>query len=303
MPGLKQIRRRIVSVRNTKQITRAMKLVSAAKLHRAQDQLISVRRFGEHLNAVLAALSESLPADFTHPLLKHRADDEAPDNKEHRAPRRVVAVSGERGLCGAFNTNIAKQIQVDELSSAEGQELTEFVAIGRRAVANLRRLGGRLVAEYEGLPEDPSKWPIAELADSLSTALSSGECSEVVIYYTRFASALTQQVCSEPLLPLDLSTPSPLAGVAGIEGWRTQFEPEPQRIFESLLPIVLNLKLLQAAVESKASEHAARMTAMDSATRNADELIEKLQLFYNRARQNAITRDLIDIVGGAEAQK
>lgn len=297
MSGLKTIRRRIASVKNTKQITRAMKLVSAAKLRRAQELAETGAAFSSHLDRVVATVLSGVQADFQHPLLEKRREI----NKQ-----RFVVISGERGLCGGYNANVIKAVQGNERISLE---TSEFVCIGRRTVSAARRLGWNIVAEHEQLAEDATKWPIDDIAETLIRDFSSGRCDEVVIYYTRFVSALNQQVTRVPLLPLGSLTPVEEFSRDVAEGHRENsevpgvvgFSPKPEEILRSLIPLLIKTKLYQAGLQAKASEHAARMTAMDAATNNANDLIDKLRLFYNRARQSTITRELIDIIGGAEA--
>jgi F-type H+-transporting ATPase subunit gamma len=290
---LKEIRRRIASVSNTKQITRAMKLVSAAKLRRAQEAAIGGRAFSDRLGGVLAKVSAGLPDNFSHPLLERRGEIKT---------RTIIVISGERGLCGAYNSNVYKAVVAqDDFAAAE----TQIVAIGRRTSAAARSRGWTLKASFEGLSEDAASWPISDIVDALIEDFVSGKSDEVVLYFTKFVSAMTQQVERETLLPFGAGEFSKAGESNGdpeaLEG--AKYDPSPEEIFARLIPLVIKTKLTQAALESKASEHAARMTAMDSATRNANDLIDKLRLFYNRARQSAITTELIDIVGGAEAQK
>lgn len=298
MSGLKTIRRRISSVKNTKQITRAMKLVSAAKLRRAQELAETGATFSSNLDRVVGTVISGVQADFHHPLLEKRREIKK---------QRFVVISGERGLCGGYNANVIKAVQANERISPE---TTEFVCIGRRTVSAARRIGWNMVAEHEQLAEDATKWPIDDIAETLIRDFTSGRCDEVVIYYTRFVSALNQQVTRVPLLPLGNLTP--VEGSAAVEATEEAtghgeisgivgFSPKPEEILRSLIPLLIKTKLYQAGLQAKASEHAARMTAMDAATNNANDLIDKLKLFYNRARQSTITRELIDIIGGAEA--
>lgn len=288
MSNLKEIRRRIGSVTNTKQITRAMKLVSAAKLRRAQEAAMGGRAFSERLGKVLARVSANLPDNFSHPLLETRSEVKR---------RTVVVISGERGLCGAYNANVAKAVTAGEYPSE--REL-DYVAVGKRAVASAKSNGWPLKAQFEGLSEDAGAWPISEMVNALVDDFIEGRSDEVVLYYTKFVSAMTQVVEREVLLPFAASDSE---DDTQEDAGAAKFDPTPEEIFERLVPLVIKNKITQAALESKASEHAARMSAMDSATRNAEELTDKLRLFYNRARQSAITTELIDIVGGAEAQK
>jgi F-type H+-transporting ATPase subunit gamma len=294
MSGLKVIRRRINSVRNTKQITRAMKLVSAAKLRRAQDSAQNGDVFSKELGSVVDKLMADLSGKFSHPLLEKR---------ETVNKRRILIIGGERGLCGGYNANLIKEVLTTERSSNISMD---FIPIGRRAVSAARREGWKIFTEYQDLPEDASQWPTSDLAESLMVEFKKEECDEVVIYYTKFISALTQKVTREVLLPLESledSTESKGGERTPFVKGSTGYSPSAEQILTNLVPLLVKMKLYQAGLQSKASEHAARMTAMDAATNNANDLIDKLQLFYNRARQSTITRELIDIVGGAEAIK
>ncbi len=289
MSGLKIIRRRLASVKNTKQITRAMKLVSAAKLKRAQDAALGGRKFSERLDEVLLGAVSQLSENFENALIQVR-----PVKK-----RAYVFFAGERGLCGGYNTNISK---VALATVRENPEIeNHFFVVGRRAEATAKRYSWNIRGALVGLSEDPSEWALSELGNELVSMYENKEVDEVVLLYTKFISAMTLQVTKERLLPFSLQSESP--GTESLGTKKIKVEPSAEEVFSSLLPLVLSTKLYQAGYESKACEHAARMTAMDSATRNADELISKLLLFYNRARQRAITTELMDILGGAEAQK
>ena len=215
--------------------------------------------------------------------------------------RRVVVIAGERGLCGAYNTNVVKAVEAMRKSSSV--EL-DFVTIGRRVKSAAQRFNWPVVMEFEGLPEDAGQWPSSQIGEALISDFASQKCDEVVLVYTTFKSAMSQEVTQEVLLPF---TSPQAVGASGqaiqkVSG-KIEYDPAPGVILETLIPLLVKTKVCQAGMESRASEHAARMTAMDSATRNADDLIERLRLFYNRARQSSITRELIDIVGGAEAIK
>ncbi len=294
MPSLKAIRRRIATVQNTKQITRAMKLVSTAKLRRAQEAALSGRVFGEKLQNALARVCLDFPGGSGHPLLSAR---------EEVRTRRVIAVAADRGLCGAFNVSVFKEVRACETDPGV---VLETVALGRKMTTMMRRIEGRSISDYENLGEDIVMWPLAEIAEKSMADYTAGGCDEVVLYYTKFASLVSQQVVREVVLPVSLLPAGEnQASALEFELMRsmTGYDPEPEQLFSYLLRLAVVTKLRQAALDSKASEHAARMRAMDSATRNADELIGKLRLYYNRARQRAITLELIDIVGGAEALK
>lgn len=289
MGSLKEIRRRITSVKNTKQITRAMKLVSAAKLRKAQEAAVSGRGFSGRLKDVLAVVREGMSGDFVHPLL---------EAKEEVNTRRVIVMAGERGLCGAYNTSVFKEVaKIDEQDSSCN---LEFVPVGRRTVAHAKQCDWKVTSSYEGLPEDAGLWPIAEMVEQQVRAFLNGDCDEVVLYYTEFVTAMTQNVKREVILPFSVDD-EPEEGAESKVVKAAKTDPSPEELIGKMIPLLINTRLTQAALESKASEHASRMTAMDSATRNADDLMDSLRLFYNRARQSAITTELIDIVGGAEA--
>lgn len=290
MANLKTIRRRITSVRNTKQITRAMKLVSAAKLRRAQDSAVNGRAFAEQLSQVTGKLVQALSGKFEHPLSRN----EAVRN------RLVIVIAGERGLCGPFNSNMFKKILREE----SGSDVTrKFLTIGRRTVAAAHRFRWDVFAEYSSLPENIASWPLEQIISKVVSAFQNKEFEEVVIYYTKFVSAVTQVVSQETLLPIKFSSAanSQKSSQSALAHGFLKFDMNPAEILSGIIPLLLRTKLAQASLESKASEHAARMTAMDNATSNADELIGKLRLFYNRERQATITRELLDILGGAEA--
>lgn len=298
MSGLKAIRRRITSVKNTKQITRAMKLVSAAKLRRAQDAALSGRRYRDELNDILRRIIAELPQDFSHPLLERRTEIKK---------RRAIVIGGSRGLCGAYNANVAKAVQLNE-ESALASDSVSVTPIGKQAGIAGKRFGWPLSTFAEELDDDAALWPVTILAEKLVAEYIAGEFDELVVYYTKFVSAMTQEVTRTVILPFTPDQAATLvpeqdAALKAAEVHATRFDPEPLVMLTKLLPVLIGSHIRQAGLEAKASEHAARMTAMDSATRNADDLIGQLKLFYNRARQTAITRELIDIVGGAEAIK
>ncbi len=296
MSGLKAIRRRITSVKNTKQITRAMKLVSAAKLRRAQDAALSGRKYRDELIDLLETVRAELPPDFSHPLLERRAEIKR---------RRVLMMAGERGLCGAYNANIAKAVLANEEQWIAGGKV-DITPIGKQAGNACKRLEWPGAPFSEPLGDDAAEWPAAEIAAKLVAEYIDGQFDELVVYYTKFVSAMTQTVTRAVILPFapeQIDSLEQQAREKQKEARLTRFDPAPLTILTRLLPLLIGAQIRQAGLEAKASEHAARMTAMDSATRNADDLIGQLRLFYNRARQSAITRELIDIVGGAEAIK
>ena len=298
MSGLKAIRRRIGSVKNTKQITRAMKLVSAAKLRRAQDAAIGGRAFTDRLLEVLRVLQANLAENTENPLFEQR-----PVKK-----RLIMFVAGERGLCGAYNTNVMKAVQTGEMADAarDGIEVVCF-PIGKQAGSAARRFGWATTGSFDKLGENVDAWPLKDISQELTKGFMAGDFDEVVVYYTKFQSVMSQIVTRDVLLPFGRSAVLEDAATTTKAGAKnpslTRFDPSPEIILFELLPMLIGSRIRQAGLEARASEHASRMTAMDSATKNADELITQLRLFYNRARQSTITRELIDIVGGAEAIK
>lgn len=291
MAGLKAIRRRIATVQNTRQITRAMKLVSAAKLRRAEEAVEHGAMFTGKLKQMMQQLMASLQEDFSDPLLE--------SSRGELRRRLVIVVGGDRGLCGAYNVNLSKVVLAGE---SEDNVQRSYVTIGKRISAAAKKFSWPVVRQLEGLPEDINKWPIADLAKDLATAMRQRRYDEAVVYYSSFESAVRQYVTRTILLPISIEK---VVGEAGEQNEQKEVKcsPPPAELFSRLLPLYVTSRIRQIGFEARASEHAARMTAMDSATRNAGELIDKLQLFYNRARQGAITKELLDIIGGADAVK
>ena len=268
-----------------------MKLVSAAKLRRAQDAAIFSRSFSDDLLKVLKAVLGQLPDNFSSPLIVPRAVVKR---------RRIIVIAGDRGLCGPYNTNVLRAAHQEITNSAVE---TEVVCMGRRAVSAAKRFGWKTVAEYESLPEDANQWPVSEIFKKAVNDYSAEKIDEVVLFYTKFVTAMTQRVTREVVLPVTIDSLSLTAEQTKTPTLPATFSPQAAELMTSLLPLALEMRFRLAGLESKASEHAARMSAMDSATRNADDLMGKLRLFYNRARQSSITKELLDIIGGAEALK
>lgn len=294
MAGLKELHRRLGSVKNTKKITYAMKLVSAAKLKKAQE---SVSRSGDYtrglyqLLATLEAAQEG--TDMVHPLM------------EKREVRRVkvLVVGGSRGLAGGYNSNLNRRIESArlEISDLHVDADIEWVLLGKKPAEYFRRMQYSYVKSYEDLSEDPSRWPIDEVCRELASDYLEKRVDEVYVVYTQFRSALSVTPELEKILPLEVDR-SIIGDVAeGGYGPKVLFEPSPQEVFARLVPRIFTSSVRRACLNSKASEHGSRMTAMDSATKNAGELIDRLQLKYNKLRQSSITSELLDIIGGAEA--
>jgi F-type H+-transporting ATPase subunit gamma len=286
MASLIDIRRRLKSVKNTQQITRAMKMVAAAKLRRAQDRVIAARPYAKALRDVLASVSSRVKED-AHPLLSSR--------EEKRIALLVVA--GDKGLAGAFNSNIQRAV-TGLLAESRGWESVEILPIGKKALDYWRRRQIPISRRsYAGIFSRIEYGHAREIAEHLAAEFTSGRIDAAYVVYNEFKSVIAQIVRVERLLPISRSETS--LAEAGVD---YLYEPGPEEILARLLPRYLEFVILRVLLESSAAEHGARMTAMDSASRNAGEMIDSLTLTYNRARQARITKELIEIVSGAAAQ-
>ena len=287
MPNLIDLRRRIRSVKNTQQITSAMKMVAASKLRRAQQKVIASRPYSSLLREMLAGLLDSLPegsAVLQHPLLARR--------EEKRIS--LLLISGDKGLCGAFNSNVFRAAE-SFLSKKAGAEL-DLALIGRRGRDYYKRTNRRVTGEWVDLFSKPIEFAAAKkIAGQLIERYTREEVDAVYLLYNEFKSVLSQKVLLAPLLPI--------RPAGGNQGARQEYiyEQAPETIFRDLLPRYIEVSVYHAMLESAAAEHASRMTAMDAATRNAGEMVEKLTLHLNRVRQASITNDLIEVISGAQA--
>lgn len=282
MAGMRDIKRRIRSVQNTQQITKAMKMVAAAKLRKAQARVVAARPYTDKLQEVLLRLVGTIE-DFQHPLL------------ESRPVQKVgyVVLAADRGLCGGYNANI---LRLAHRTLAE-HDNAAVVAVGRKARDYFRRRHFELVRDYVDLGDEPNYIQARELARQITGMYQEGVFDEVHLIYTEFISAIRQKQSIIKLLPIVKpdGEPAPDHQTAYI------YEPSPQEVLNTLLPRYVETIVYRALLEAKASEHGARMTAMGAATDNAAELIRKLTLSFNRARQAAITKEISEIVGGAAA--
>ena len=290
MANLLDIRRRIKSVKNTQQITKAMKMVSAAKLKRAQNRVINARPFADKMNQVLSELAAQTSEDFHHPLLDQRGDERY----------LVVLVTADKGLCGAFNTNLIKAAQVFVKANPDKQ--IEWVTVGRKGRDFYRRRDASIVNEYIGLTgkgrvEFEEALDVAK--DVISRFTEDKSIDKVFLIFAEFKSVLTQRIVTEQLLPISKTSETPESDAAQKKDYI--YEQEPAEIFSRLLPSLIETQIFRALLESIASEQGARMTAMEAASKNAGELISTLTLNMNRVRQAAITREIIEIVSGASA--
>jgi F-type H+-transporting ATPase subunit gamma len=292
MANLLDIRRRIKSVKNTEQITKAMKMVSAAKLKRAQDRVINARPFANKMAEVLADLASQTSEDFHHPLLDARGDEKY----------LVVLVTADKGLCGAFNANLIKASQAFVKQSA-GKTI-EFLPIGRKGRDFYRRRAN-VVGEYIGLTgKGRVEFSEAlEVAHDIIKRFTEDETiDKVFLIFPEFKTVLTQRMVVDQLLPISRATDTDAATTAAHAEVKDYiYEQPPAEIFTRLLPRLVETQIFRALLESIASEQGARMTAMDAASKNAGDLISSLTLNMNRVRQAAITREIIEIVSGAAA--
>ena len=287
--GVREFKRRIRSVKNTQQITKAMEMVAAAKLRRAQESAEASRPYTETLQGTLARLA-AVSFDVRHPLLDKRED-----------VRKIgyVIVTADRGLCGAYNTNIIRT--VDQSIQEDDRNLeTGIIAVGRKARDFYRKRGG-VDAEFVNLGDNVSYADAREVAQYVMNAYENGEVDEVYLVYARFVNALRQIPTVTQLLPLE--TPEEDTSSESTRVIDYLYEPSAEEILLTLLPKYVGSQIYHAMLEGKASEHGARMTAMGNATENAGEIIDNLELAMNKARQAAITDEILDIVGGAEALK
>jgi F-type H+-transporting ATPase subunit gamma len=284
MPSLIDIRRRIKSVRNTQQITKAMKMVSAAKLRRAQDRVIAARPYASLLGKVLANLAVAVEADeqaASNPLLARRPEQRI----------LLLLVTSDKGLAGAFNSNLIKAAQkfIDEHRNAE----LEMEAIGRKGRDFFRKRGVKIRADHVGILANPRFEEAAAIARDAIERFRAGEIDAVYVLNNEFKSMVSQRLSVERLLPVKI--PPQAEAIDYI------FEQPPNQMLEAILPRWVEIELYRAMLETAAAEHAARMMAMEAATSNANDMISKLTLYMNRVRQASITKEIIEVVSGAAA--
>ncbi len=288
MATLRDIKRRIKAVQSTSKITKAMKMVAAAKFRKAQQRMFELRPYAERMNSILSGLAGSVEGE-THPLLSVRP----------RKTIEVLVVTSDRGLCGAFNSNILKTAtrQIGELKKDDFE--VRISCIGRKARDYYRRRNIELRKTWTGISGKISYTNAQEMAAEVIENYANETVDEVIVIFNEFKSAIAQKVVVQRLLPL-----APIKPVEEtLPVYNMIFEPSKQEIFSRLLPKNVEIQIFRALLESQASEEAARMAAMENATKSANEMIDSLSLQYNKARQASITRELMDIVGGVEALK
>ena len=289
MASLQSLRRKIASVKNTQKITKAMKMVAAAKFKRAQDRILAARPYALQMREVIGSLSQRVNRE-SHPLLQRRAGNTIV----------LGVVTSDRGLCGAFNANILRRaVEFLEEQSQQGKQVSVSL-IGRKSIDFFRRRDWPIHKERPGVFDRLSFEHALDMGQNIVTEYQEGVFDIGYVVYNQFKSVMQQEVTVEkwlPIEPLDESSEEDNQQAGG--GYL--YEPDEKELLETLLPKYFEIQTYRILLESAAAEQAARMTAMDGATRNAGELIKKLTLFYNKTRQTAITKELMDIVGGAEA--
>ena len=283
MPSQREIRRRIGSVGNIKQITRAMQFVAASKLRRAQDSTLAARPYSDKLDEVLADVAAVVDPE-QHPLL----------TEEREGSRLIVLFTSDRGMAGSLNTNTIR-FAMQEITGTTDD--LQVVTVGRKGTAAMRRARVPLAASFDGFGDQPAFADILPLARLISDDFLAGTYAKVHLLYPAFVSTLVQRPESKRLLPVK---PNPDTAT-GIPGRQFIFEPNPARVLEQLMPRYVATRLFQAVLELTASEQSSRMIAMRNATENAQELIDDLTLTYNKVRQSNITREMIEIATGANS--
>jgi F-type H+-transporting ATPase subunit gamma len=291
MPGLKEIKRRITSVKSTKQITKAMKMVAAAKFRRAVGRIIQLRPYASKMHAVLSSMAKNVESG--HPLL------------DVRIPKKVevLVFSSDRGLCGGFNSNIMKNaFRIIKGLQAEGKEVS-VSTVGKKATELFKRRKINPRQSWVGLSGRITYEHAQQIATDIIDNYINETFDEVTVIYTEFKSAAVQSVIILRLLPFKEVGSADAPAAAEASSGEVLFEPSQEVIFERLLPKNIEIQIFRSLLDSQASEEAARMAAMENATKSADDMIKRLTLQYNKARQAAITKELMDIVGGVEALK
>jgi F-type H+-transporting ATPase subunit gamma len=291
MANLKEVKGRIQSVTSTQQITKAMKMVAAAKLRRAQDRIVQMRPYSQKLSAIIQNVSAGVDSSsISNPYAEEREINKV----------LIVVVTSDRGLCGAFNSNIfkaTKKLIADKYADVESAGNVTLLPIGKKAFEHFSKRGYNIVDTYSQLFHDLDFAHVMEAAEFAMNGFIKGEFDQVDIVYNEFKNVATQILNTEQFLPIVASEDEQ----EEVEETDYIYEPSQKFIFSEIIPKSLKIQFYKALLESNASEQGARMTAMDQATDNAGELLKELRLTYNRTRQAAITKEILEIVGGAEA--
>ena len=301
MANLKAIRKRIASVKSTQKITRAQKMVAGARLTRAQHRIQAIRPYAVKTAQVLAEVAgggsddEAAASDSAHPLLARRAEKTV----------LLLVVTSDRGLCGAFNTNILRAATRLWKEREEAGQTVKIITIGRKGRDYFRRRNAPILEVLNGVWDRLDIEQARSIARTVLKPFVTGEVDSIYVVYNEFKSAMSQRVVAEPLFPLKRAEKSESEKSAQEPEWSSHreylFEPNREALLERMVPMYIEVSILRALYESQASELGSRMTAMESATKKATEMIGKYTLIYNRARQAAITTELMEIIGGAEA--
>ncbi len=294
MANLKDIRTRISSVKSTQQVTNAMKMVSAAKLRKAQDAIIQIRPYAEKLNEILSNISSNLDSDI--------ANKYAVRKKRERIL--IIAITSNRGLCGGFNSNVIKktsEILTQVYPEYYKHGLVDIIAIGKKGVDGFKSKGIKVTKSYLDIYDKLDIASTNEIAQGVMDQYSEGGYDHVELVYNQFVNAALQDITSEQFLPIKPAETPEVKSKRFRHRLVYIFEPSMQEIADKIIPQALKIQFYKAFLDSVASEHGARMTAMHKATDNASELIRELKLQYNQARQASITREILEIVSGANA--
>jgi F-type H+-transporting ATPase subunit gamma len=301
VPDLKSLRKRIGSVKNTQKITRAQKMVAGARLNRAQQRILAMRPYAVHTASMLAEVVQAsaaaieggaeLGGEVDHPLLARRPEKST----------LILVVTADRGLCGSFNSNINKAVEREWRSRVKDGQNVQIATIGRKGRDHFRRRKAPLHHVFEGVWDKIGLEQARAIGRTILKPFVAGQVDSVYLAYNEFKSAMTQRVVLQPLFPLHRAVEAVPESKEGRLLATFSFEPNKAKLLERLVPMYVEITILRALYESMAGELGARMTAMDSASKKADELIEKYTLRYNRARQAAITTEIMEIIGGAEA--
>ena len=301
MANLKELKNRITSVTSTQKITKAMQMVAAAKLRRAQEAAENSRPYAQRMERMISSVAANLPSlDTAPPLVVGTGKDDV---------HLLLVVTAERGLCGAFNTNIIRAVQKETRALRDAGKTVKLFCVGRKGLEGLRRDFGDLIVEYVTLRDvkQLSFSDIRPIAEKLSQMFADGEFDVCTLYFNAFKSVISQVVTDQQLIPVKLpEAEAESAENAGgdaddLGGAIYEYEPEENDLLGVLVPRNISVQIYRSLLESGAAEQAARMTSMDNATRNAGDMIDSLTLTYNRTRQAIITKELIEIVSGAEA--
>ena len=296
MANLKDIRTRIASVKSTQQVTSAMKMVSAAKLRKAQDAIIQMRPYAEKLNEILTSVSSNLSSEVVNKYAGRKVEEKI----------LIIAITSNRGLCGGFNSNVVKrttELLTTTFSEQARKNRVDVIAIGKKAADGLKSKGVKVSESYLDFYETINFAKVSEITQVIMDSYAHGDYDHVELVYNQFKNAAVQNLVNEQFLPVGITPPSTVKTKKGASRISYLFEPSIEEIVVSIIPMSLKIQFYKAILDSIAAEHGARMTAMHKATDNAFELIRELKLNYNKARQASITNEILEIVSGANAMK